>query len=89
MMESGLSRWQKYKKNLGDTRPWDLLDSNEPRATDEAARERLTICNDCPFLTKFTQQCRKCGCFMHFKVKLAYAECPVGKWGQEEVEPKA
>lgn len=86
MTQDNLSLWKKYKANLGATRPWDLLNTNEPRATDSEAGSRLEICNDCPFLTKFTQQCKKCGCFMHLKVKLAKAECPVGKWGQVEGE---
>ena len=86
-MENNLSIWQKYKKNLGETGPWDLLNSNAPRTSDQVASERLSMCNDCPFLTKLTQQCRKCGCFMHLKVKLADAECPVGNWGK--VTPEA
>jgi hypothetical protein len=77
---NNLSLWQTWKQNLGSTRPWDLLTADAPRATDEQATERLAICNDCPFLTKVTQQCRKCGCFMHLKVKLAMADCPEGKW---------
>lgn len=81
MTQDNLSLWKKYKANLGSTRPWDLLNTNEPRTSDVVAGSRLEICNDCPFLTKFTQQCKKCGCFMHLKVKLAKAECPVGKWG--------
>jgi hypothetical protein len=33
-----------------------------------------------PFLIKATNQCKKCGCIMHLKTKLAGAECPVGNW---------
>lgn len=86
MTDSPLSAWQNYKKNLGSTRPWDLLNSDQPRASDKVAESRLAICNDCPFLVKFTQQCKKCGCFMSLKVKLAKAECPEGKWHAEEPE---
>jgi hypothetical protein len=82
MSEDNLSLWQKYKKNLGDTRPWDLLDKNVPRTTDEIAKKRLEICNGCAHLTKLTQQCKKCGCFMHLKVKISAAECPIGKWSK-------
>jgi len=78
--QDNLSLWQRYKKNLGDTRPWDLLDKSVPRTSDKVAKQRLEICNGCAHLTKLTQQCKKCGCFMHLKVKLAPADCPIGKW---------
>jgi hypothetical protein len=84
MAEDNLSVWQQYKKNLGTTRPWDLLDKNVPRTTDEVAKKRLEICNGCAHLTKLTQQCKKCGCFMHLKVKISAAECPIGKWNKVE-----
>jgi hypothetical protein len=84
--ESNLSLWQKYKQNLGDVRPWDLFKTDQPRVSDEVATARLTMCNDCPFLTKYTQQCKKCGCLMHLKVKLAEAECPIGNWGKDKAE---
>ena len=80
MSEDNLSLWKQYKKNLGTTRPWDLLDKSVPKTTDAEAKKRLEICNGCAHLTKLTQQCKKCGCFMHLKVKIAPAECPIGKW---------
>ena len=85
-MENNLSLWQKYKKNLGDSRPWDLFNTNEPKVSDEVATARLTACNDCPHLIKLTQQCKKCGCFMHLKVKLAEASCPIGTWDKDKPE---
>jgi hypothetical protein len=81
-----LSVWQQYKKNLGSTRPWDMLDKKVPRTTDEVAKRRLEICNSCVHLTKLTQQCKKCGCFMALKVKLAPAGCPINKWDAVEEE---
>lgn len=75
-----LTPWQQYKKNLGTTRPWDLLDKNVPRTTDDIATKRYAICKACPELIKLTNQCKKCGCLMNLKVKLAPAECPIGKW---------
>ena len=42
--------------------------------------ERYNICLQCPELIKVTKQCRKCGCFMVAKTKLANATCPLGKW---------
>lgn len=78
--EDNLTPWQRYKKNLGETRPWDLLNVNAPKVSDEEAHTRLNICKACPELIKATHQCKKCGCIMNLKVKLAAAECPIGKW---------
>jgi hypothetical protein len=79
-MEENLNPWQKYKKNLGDTRVWDMVNPNAERVDDETAAKRLAICNECPELIKLTKQCKKCGCFMAAKTKLGRATCPLGKW---------
>jgi hypothetical protein len=75
-----MSKWDEYKKNLGDTRPWDLINPNTEWATDEVAKQRYSICQGCPELIKLTKQCKKCGCFMVSKTKLQTAVCPLGKW---------
>lgn len=74
------SAWQKYKQKMGDTRPWDILNPNEPRANDEESNERLEICKQCPEFISATTQCKQCGCIMKLKTKLAEAECPLKKW---------
>lgn len=74
------SAWQEWKNNLGSTRPWDLVNPNTPWATDEDAKARFEICKACPELLQITNQCKKCGCFMHLKTKLQNATCPIGKW---------
>lgn len=74
------SAWQKYKENLGDTRPWDLVNPKTEYASAEVAEERYSICKQCPELIKLTKQCKKCGCFMSAKTKLLEAVCPLGKW---------
>lgn len=74
------SPWQEYKKKLGETRPWDLLDPGAERATSEEAERRFSICQACPRLLKATSQCKECGCFMNLKTKLAKADCPLHKW---------
>lgn len=79
-MSEELTPWQKYKQNLGDTRPWDLLDPSVEWASDELSQERYAICKACPELIKLTTQCKKCGCFMKAKTKLEKATCPLGKW---------
>lgn len=72
--------WEKWKENLGETRPWDLLNPNTQYAPEDEASKRLEICKACPELIKTTGQCKKCGCIMNLKTKLAKAECPLHKW---------
>lgn len=75
-----MTPWQEYKKRLGTTRAWDLLNPNVERATDDLANNRLKICEECDSLIKLTKQCKECGCVMTLKVKLKEAKCPLGKW---------
>lgn len=77
---SNPSAWERWKNNLGETRPWDLLDPSVERSSDEDASKRFDICRSCPELIKLTNQCKKCGCLMHLKTKLQAAACPIGKW---------
>lgn len=81
--EEELSPYQKWKRNLGDTRPWDIIVSDS-KVSDEIQEERMSICNSCPELIKLTHQCKKCGCFMKLKTTLKEAACPIGKWGKHE-----
>jgi hypothetical protein len=74
------SAWQEYKKKLGDTRPWDILNPNAPKVSDEIESTRMSLCMDCPELINATKQCKQCGCFMNMKVKLEKATCPIGRW---------
>lgn len=80
MSEENLTPWQKYKKNLGDVRPWDVLNPEVERIDEDESEKRLAICKACPELIKLTKQCKKCGCFMAVKTKLKEATCPIGKW---------
>jgi hypothetical protein len=75
-----MSAWQEYKKKIGDTRPWDVLNRNIEYASEDISSNRYAICEACPSLLKLTHQCKECGCFMKIKVKLANAKCPLGKW---------
>jgi hypothetical protein len=79
-MSEELTPWQRYKQNLGETRPWDVVNPSTEWATSEVAEERYSICKACPELIKLTKQCKKCGCFMIAKTKLQGAVCPLGKW---------
>jgi hypothetical protein len=80
------NKWEEYKKKLGDTRPWDLLNPKTEYVTKDVAQERYDICKACPKLIQATKQCQECGCFMKAKVTLAHAECPLHKWEKASQE---
>lgn len=67
-------------------RPWDLFNKKMGRVPVEEKNKRLSICRACPFFINLTRQCKKCGCIMTEKTKLADAECPIGKWGKINLE---
>jgi len=75
-----MSAWQDYKNKLGTTRPWDIINPNVEKVSEEVEEKRFSICEECPELIKITKQCKQCGCFMKMKVKLKEAKCPIGKW---------
>jgi hypothetical protein len=75
-----MNAWQEYKKKLGDTRPWDLLNPNSPRSNESQYKHRIALCSNCDRIIKTTFQCRECGCFMKMKAQLEKATCPLGKW---------
>lgn len=74
------SAWEEYKKKLGNTRPWDLLNPATEYAQASIAEKRFSICKGCPKLIKATSQCSECLCFMNLKTKILNAECPLHKW---------
>jgi hypothetical protein len=73
------SAWEEYKKKVGETRPWHILNP-ENYVEDSIQKSRYDICLICPELTQTTKQCKQCGCFMGVKTKLEKAACPLGKW---------
>lgn len=68
-------------------RPWDLFNKNIGRVETDIADKRFAICKECPMLLP-TGNCRECGCFMHAKVKLPNAYCPLHKWEQVKISYK-
>lgn len=48
-------------------------------ASKQTQKKRMDICDECPEFSK-KNICKKCGCFMKVKSKLALSECPIGKW---------
>jgi hypothetical protein len=79
-MSEELSPWKKYKQNLGDTRPWDVLNPNTNWVDEDIHTSRFELCKSCPEFISLTTQCKKCGCFMAVKTRIEKAECPIGKW---------
>lgn len=63
-----------------DVKPWDLLNPNQPRSSEELVAYRLEICRACEYFRQKVQTCSKCGCFMSLKTTLNKAKCPVDKW---------
>jgi hypothetical protein len=80
------TRWEKYIEKQGEksgkinVKPWDFLNPNTEYIDQETSEARFEICKGCPEIVSLTKQCKKCGCFMALKTKLADASCPIGKW---------
>jgi carbamoylphosphate synthase large subunit len=74
------SKWQQYKEKLGGTRPWDILNPNIEKVSDEIQKSRFDICQGCDRFIKLTSQCKECGCVMSLKTQLPAANCPLNKW---------
>jgi len=50
---------------------------------EDIVNKRMDICKSCEFLLKPANNCKKCGCFMGVKTKIATSRCPIGKWEKE------
>jgi|ETNmetMinimDraft_11_1059920.scaffolds.fasta_scaffold46848_2 hypothetical protein len=48
-------------------------------AESKVIEERTALCNKCEHYLHSTL-CKKCGCYMNVKIRIANASCPVGKW---------
>jgi len=44
------------------------------------AKNRQSICDNCPFYDNASKTCAECGCYMPKKTLLVNSECPLGKW---------
>lgn len=45
----------------------------------EESDKRYAICESCDSLNS-SKICGECGCYMPFKVRLAWLDCPLKKW---------
>jgi hypothetical protein len=75
-----MNKWQEYKKKLGDTRPWDVLNPKAEFSEEELFNKRINTCYSCEEFIRVTAQCKQCGCFMKLKAKLKEAKCPINRW---------
>lgn len=80
VFKEGTSSWSRWKSNLGDSRPWHMVNPGQNKVDTEIAKKRMSLCQACPELIKATTTCTKCGCFMKLKTRLEGAVCPIGKW---------
>ena len=46
------------------------------KTSKEKARERLTICSQCPHFKPQLKQCGICHCFMIIKIWISSSKCP-------------
>lgn len=67
------------EKETKQVRPWDIFNKNVQKVATGIAEQRMAICKACPELL-ITGNCKKCGCFMSSKTKIASASCPLDKW---------
>ena len=51
----------------------------------EQAKKRYEICKSCEDFSPI-KTCKKCGCFMPAKVRIANASCPVRKWEESTID---
>jgi hypothetical protein len=75
-----MNAWQEYKKKLGETRPWDVINPSVEKAETAVSELRMSVCTDCDRFISLTKQCKECGCVMPLKTKLKNATCPLNKW---------
>ena len=55
-------------------------------ASFDVVSERLSHCSGCEH--NKMNICKKCGCIVPAKARLAGSWCPIGLWGKEEFAPK-
>jgi|DEB0MinimDraft_10_1074344.scaffolds.fasta_scaffold80000_2 hypothetical protein len=61
-------------------------------ASKHVYKQRLNTCRGCEHFQGLALVCKKCGCFMPAKAKIANLRCPADKWkevyGTEDKEPE-
>lgn len=52
-------------------------------ASSEALYKRITACTSCE--NNLLGICKKCGCIIQAKIRIAKASCPVGLWMEDRI----
>lgn len=68
-------KWLKKYREI--TEGWKNLAFENPEV-EKIAKDRATICADCPFSS--IGLCTKCGCPLKAKTRSLQSKCPEGKW---------
>lgn len=50
---------------------------------EKLAQIRFEMCEPCPY--NIAGVCRGCGCPVGAKIRSSYSKCPMGKWGEVDV----
>lgn len=58
----------------------DAAQGKAVTVSEEELQRRYSICEKCDLFDADKKRCRKCGCWMDMKSKLASMECEIGKW---------
>jgi glycosyltransferase involved in cell wall biosynthesis/predicted O-methyltransferase YrrM len=58
----------------------DSITGKPTTVSEEEHNRRLDICKQCDIYDSKLIRCRKCGCHINIKSKLASMVCPIGKW---------
>ena len=51
-------------------------------------KERWTICEGCEHVDESEELCRACGCYLPYKIKDPWGDCPLDKWISNDEEWK-
>jgi len=58
----------------------------EDEETEKLSKERMTICNSCPFKSKIigVEVCSRCNCPLIAKTRSKDSSCPKGFWNKAD-----
>jgi len=59
---------------------WLNIKSGFKHVSYDEYKERLMVCQGCPFLNYKEDRCTDCGCYVKVKARLKVEDCPQGYW---------
>lgn len=45
---------------------------------------RISVCKNCEHFNSEQFSCRECGCFLKFKGRIPFFDCPIRKWPKND-----